>query len=144
MYTTTLQYSKKWLLKTYKRKRLFPKLYKNFSKYQESCFYKMHQEWLVGIVGYFSTTTPSSNMILYLLLYKLSDMVKFVMCNLVSRVHMTFYIITERWTVRGNQGTHYKLHQFPQYIYSCRYTVHVIHVICMMYDHILIEHRIKL
>ena len=33
-------------------------------------------------------------------------MVKFVLCTLVSRVHMTFYILTKGDTVPGNQGTH--------------------------------------
>ena len=40
---------------------------------------------------------------------KLSDLVKFVVCTLVSRVQMTFSILTKTWTVPGNQGTHDKL-----------------------------------
>ena len=31
-----------------------------------------------------------------------SDLVKFVMCSLVSRVHMTFYILTKGYTVPRN------------------------------------------
>ena len=34
---------------------------------------------------------------------------KFVMCNLVSSVYMTFYILPKGCTVPGNQGTHEKL-----------------------------------
>ena len=39
------------------------------------------------------------------------DLVKLVMCTLVSRVHMSFYILTKEYTVSGNQGTHDKLNQ---------------------------------
>ena len=39
------------------------------------------------------------------------DLVKFVMCTLVSRVHLTFYMITKGHTVPGNHGTHDKLNQ---------------------------------
>ena len=39
------------------------------------------------------------------------DLVKFVMCALVSMVHMTFYILTKGYIVFGNQGTHDKLNQ---------------------------------
>ena len=42
---------------------------------------------------------------------KVTELVKFVMCNMVSRVHMTFYILKKRHTVLGNQGTHDKLNQ---------------------------------
>ena len=47
------------------------------------------------------------------------DLVKFVMCNLVSRVsvHMAFYIHTKGYTVPGNQGTHDKLDKI-QKLYS--------------------------
>ena len=38
-----------------------------------------------------------------------ADLVKFVMCTLVSREHMTFYILTKGYTVTENQGTHDKL-----------------------------------
>ena len=41
------------------------------------------------------------------------DLVKFVICTLASRVHMTFYILTKRYTVPGNQGIHDKLNQIP-------------------------------
>ena len=40
-----------------------------------------------------------------------ADLVKFVMCTLVSRVQMTFYILTKVCTVPGNQGKHYKLNE---------------------------------
>ena len=40
-----------------------------------------------------------------------TDLVKFVMCFLVSRVHMTFYILTKGNTVPANQGTRDKLNQ---------------------------------
>ena len=43
-----------------------------------------------------------------------SDLVKFVMCTLVSRLHMTFYIITNGYPVPGNQGTHAKLNQIKK------------------------------
>ena len=38
---------------------------------------------------------------------KKTDLVKFIMCTLVSRVHMTFYILTKgcRYTFPENQGT---------------------------------------
>ena len=39
---------------------------------------------------------------------EISDLIKFVMCALVSRVQMTFYIITKACTVPGNQCTHDK------------------------------------
>ena len=44
-------------------------------------------------------------------LEQISDLVKFVMCALVSRVHKTFYILRKGFTVPGNQGTHDKLNQ---------------------------------
>ena len=37
------------------------------------------------------------------------DLVKFVMCTMVFRVHMTFYTLTKGYTVPGNQDTHDKL-----------------------------------
>ena len=40
-----------------------------------------------------------------------SDLVKFVMCALVSRVHMMFYTLRKGYTVPGNQGIHDKLNQ---------------------------------
>ena len=39
------------------------------------------------------------------------DLVKFVMCTQVSRVHMMFYILTKGHTVPENRGTHDKLNQ---------------------------------
>ena len=42
---------------------------------------------------------------------KFSDLVKFFMCALVSRVHMTFYILIKMYTVLGNQGIHDELNQ---------------------------------
>ena len=36
------------------------------------------------------------------------------MFTLVSRVHMTFYILEKGYTVPGNQGTHDKLNQIPK------------------------------
>ena len=39
------------------------------------------------------------------------DLVKFVMCNLVSRAHFTYYILRKGYTVPGNQGTNDKLNQ---------------------------------
>ena len=42
------------------------------------------------------------------------DLVKFVLCILVSRVHMPFYILTKGYTVPGNQGTHDKLNQIQK------------------------------
>ena len=39
------------------------------------------------------------------------DVIKFVMCTLVSRAHMTFYILTKWYTVPVNQGTYNKLNQ---------------------------------
>ena len=41
----------------------------------------------------------------------LLDLVKFVMCTLVSRVYMTFYILTKGYTFPRNQGTYDKLNQ---------------------------------
>ena len=42
------------------------------------------------------------------------DLVKFVMCILVSRVHTTHDVLErEGYTVPGNQGTHDKLSQIP-------------------------------
>ena len=38
-------------------------------------------------------------------------LVKFVMCTLVSRVHMTFYIPTIGYTLSGNQGKYDELDQ---------------------------------
>ena len=37
------------------------------------------------------------------------------MCTLVSRVQMTFYILTKGHTVPGNQGTHDKLNQIQHF-----------------------------
>ena len=36
-----------------------------------------------------------------------TDLVKFVICNLVSRVLMKFYILRPRYTVPRNQGTQF-------------------------------------
>ena len=41
----------------------------------------------------------------------LSDLVKFIMFTLISRVHMTFYILKKGYIVPGNQGTFDKLNQ---------------------------------
>ena len=38
-------------------------------------------------------------------------LIKFIMCTLVSRVHMKFYILTKWYTAPGIQGTHDKLNQ---------------------------------
>ena len=46
--------------------------------------------------------------------FQFSDLVKFVMFALVSRVHMMFYILRKRYTVSRNQGTHDKLNHIPQ------------------------------
>ena len=43
------------------------------------------------------------------------DLVKFVICTLASRVHMTFYILTKGHIVPGNQGTHDKLSQIQAF-----------------------------
>ena len=43
--------------------------------------------------------------------FNFRDLIQFVMCARVSRVHMTFHILTKRYTVPGNQGTHEKLNQ---------------------------------
>ena len=51
-----------------------------------------------------------------------SDLVKFVICTLVSRVHMMFYILTKGYTVFGNQGTHDKLNQIHDVILGFRST----------------------
>ena len=45
-----------------------------------------------------------------------SNLVKFVMCTLVSRKHMTFYVLTKVCTVPGNQGTHVKPNQVRKFI----------------------------
>ena len=37
------------------------------------------------------------------------DLINFVMCTLVSRVHMSFYALIKGYIVPGNQGTHDKL-----------------------------------
>ena len=42
---------------------------------------------------------------------KFVDLINFVMCTLVSRVHMTFYILKKGYIVPGNQGTFDKLNQ---------------------------------
>ena len=42
------------------------------------------------------------------------DLVKFVMCTMVSRVHMTFDILTKGYIVPGNQGTYDKLNQIQK------------------------------
>ena len=39
------------------------------------------------------------------------DLVNFVTCTLVSRVNITFYILTKGYTAPGNQGTYDKLNQ---------------------------------
>ena len=40
-------------------------------------------------------------------------LVRLVMCTLVFRVHITFYILTKEDTDPGNQGTYDKLNQIP-------------------------------
>ena len=40
-------------------------------------------------------------------------LVKYIMCAMVSRVHMKFYILTKGYIVPGNHGTHDKLNQIP-------------------------------
>ena len=57
---------------------------------------------MVGLVNTYVQIHTTSNEI------KISDLVKFVMCTLVSMVHMTFYILTYGYIVPGNQGTHDK------------------------------------
>ena len=42
---------------------------------------------------------------------ELLDLVKFVICTLVARVHMTLNILMKWYTVTGNQGTYDKLNQ---------------------------------
>ena len=42
------------------------------------------------------------------------DLLKFVMCTLVSRVHITFYILKKEYTVPGNQVKHDKLNQIQE------------------------------
>ena len=44
-------------------------------------------------------------------LSKTLDLVKFALYILVSRVHMTFYLLTKAYTVPGNLGTYDKLNQ---------------------------------
>ena len=46
---------------------------------------------------------------------EISDLVKFVMCVLVSRVYVMFYILRKGYTVPGNQGPHEKLYQIPNF-----------------------------
>ena len=48
------------------------------------------------------------------LITKESNLVKFFMCTPVSRVQMTFYVQTKRYTVPGNQGTQDKLNQIQR------------------------------
>ena len=45
------------------------------------------------------------------------DLVKIVVCALVSRVHLTFYILTKGYMVPGNQGTQDKFNQIPNLFY---------------------------
>ena len=49
-------------------------------------------------------------------LNRMSDPVKFVMCSLVSRVHMTLYILTKGYTVPGNQDTLDKLNRIYNFL----------------------------
>ena len=56
---------------------------------------------------------------------KLLDLVKFVMCTLVSRVYITFYILSKGYTVPENQCTHNKLNQI-QVIYRFKKFEYVI------------------
>ena len=69
--------------------------------------------FLIIFIGFFVYITSDS---WPLAAWSLLDMVKFVMCTLVSRVHMGFYILTKRvhspWM--KPEGTHDKLnHQIP-------------------------------
>ena len=43
-----------------------------------------------------------------------SDLVKFVMCTLVSSVHMSFHKLTKGYLVPGNQGTYDKFNPFQK------------------------------
>ena len=43
------------------------------------------------------------------------DLVKFVICALVSRVHMMFYTLRKGYIAPGNQGIHDKLDQIQHY-----------------------------
>ena len=45
------------------------------------------------------------------IIMKFLDLVKFVMCALVSRVHMMFFTLRKGYTVPGNQGIHDELNQ---------------------------------
>ena len=47
------------------------------------------------------------------------DVIKFVMCTLVSRAHMTFYILTKWYTFLGHQGTNNKINQIHNLYLSC-------------------------
>ena len=43
------------------------------------------------------------------------DLVKVVMCALVSRVQMMFYTLRKGYTVPGNQGIHDKLNKIRKF-----------------------------
>ena len=42
------------------------------------------------------------------------DLIKFVICTLVSRVHMASYALTKGFTVPGNQDTHNEINQIQK------------------------------
>ena len=42
------------------------------------------------------------------------DLVKFVMCTLESRLHLTFYVLTKGYTVPAFQGTNDVLHAYKR------------------------------
>ena len=76
----------------------------------KKCLWKMLHRWIMTV-----HINPHFN------LEKIWDLVKLVMCTLVSRVHMTFCILTKGHTVPKNRGTHDKLNQI-QIFYSLIYT----------------------
>ena len=51
--------------------------------------------------------------ILFEFLVQISDLVKFVMCALVSRVHIMFHKLTKGYIVPGNYSTHGRLNKIP-------------------------------
>ena len=57
-----------------------------------------------------------------------SDLVIFVMCTLVSRVHMTFHILTKGYIAPGNQGTYDKLNQIHK-----KAGIHIVGIFLMVH-----------
>ena len=69
---------------------------------------------MTEVFSFFKSDNICNNLIDRALTF--TDLVKFVMCTLISRVRMTFCMPKKGYTIPGNQVTHEKLFQIHIYV----------------------------